>query len=201
MRSSMPSIISEANAPGAMQFTLMLNGAHSLASASVMRFTAVLVTAYSDAPPPLVTNPAIEEMLTMRPGCLSLMRRRANSHEISHGARRLVPSTASTSSVDILVANCASGIPALFTRMSTVPTSASMRSNAADSAASSRTSSGIAIALPPCALMSLATASTRSMRRPAQATVAPASASTCAKRSPRPDDAPVTSAMWPVRSM
>ena len=44
MRSSMPSIISEENAPGAMAFTLMWKRDHSTASASVMRTIADFVT-------------------------------------------------------------------------------------------------------------------------------------------------------------
>ena len=44
MRDTMPSIISDENAPGAMAFTLMLNRAHSTASASVMRTIAAFDT-------------------------------------------------------------------------------------------------------------------------------------------------------------
>ncbi len=53
IRDSIPSIISEANAPGAMQLTLMWNRDHSTASTSVMRWMAALEIEYSAAPMPL----------------------------------------------------------------------------------------------------------------------------------------------------
>ena len=43
IRLSMPSIISEAKAPGAMQLTLMWKRDHSTASVSVMRWIAIFV--------------------------------------------------------------------------------------------------------------------------------------------------------------
>ena len=52
MRDTIPSIISEANAPGAMAFTLIRYFDHSTASVSVMRTMAALVIEYSAAAPP-----------------------------------------------------------------------------------------------------------------------------------------------------
>ena len=57
----------------------------------------------------------------MRPGASVAISRLATSLASSHGPRTLVSSTASVSSSDILWARWASGMPALLTRMSTVP--------------------------------------------------------------------------------
>ena len=51
-RPIIPSIISEAKAPGAMQLTLMSKRAHSTANTSVMRAIPDLVIEYSAAPLP-----------------------------------------------------------------------------------------------------------------------------------------------------
>ena len=142
-------------------------------------------------------------MLTIRPPRLASISRLATSVASSHGPRRLVSSTASTSSSDILCARWASGMPALLTRMVTSPTSASAVSSAAMICAGvgdverdrHRT----------CRRAALISAGDLvepvdppGRRRPR---VAPAAARVMAKRRPRPELAPVTSATWPVRSV
>ena len=105
------------------------------------------------------------------------------------------------SSSDILWARWASGMPALLTRMSTSPNDslASETARAIDSA--SVTSRAIGTHSPPPARISPATSSRRSTRRAVAATLAPAAASTIAKRRPSPELAPVTRATRPVRSV
>ena len=85
----------------------------------------------------------------MRPGRFSAMRRRATSMASRYGPRRFVSSTASTSSTDILWARAASGMPALFTRMSTGPKAASAASTAATIWSASVMSSGTPTQVPP----------------------------------------------------
>ena len=88
-------------------------------------------------------------MFTMRPGFSAAIRRRATSHDSTYTARTFVSSTASISSSDILWARCASGMPALFTRIVTVPNAASAASTAPAMAVASLTSSGTLTAVPP----------------------------------------------------
>jgi hypothetical protein len=76
-------------------------------------------------------------MLTMRPGDPAAMSRRATSQARMYGPRRLVPRTWSIKSIRILWARCASGTPALFTAMVTVPTAFSASSTAAMTASAS----------------------------------------------------------------
>ena len=66
--------------------------------------------------------------------------------------------------------------------------------------ARSSTSASTAIALPPAFSMRALAFFKRSARRATSATAAPFAASTCAKRSPSPLEAPVTSATRPVKS-
>ena len=138
-------------------------------------------------------------MLTIRPGDLSSISRLATSQDRMKGARRLMSITRSISSMDILVARWASGMPALLIRMVTGPSAASTVGTMDVSWSVSVTSRTKAAASPPWLRISSARASSRSVRRAASATLAPAAASTRAKRRPRPDEAPVTSAVWPVR--
>ena len=79
------------------------------------------------------------------------------------------------------------------------PSCAWIEANASATLASWVTSISTATAWPPFAWMSAATASSLSLRRAAITTVAPAPASTCAKCSPRPLEAPVTNAVLLAR--
>ncbi len=120
-------------------------------------------------------------------------------------ARRLIAAQqpgriVNISSVVILCARLASGIPALLTRMSIVPNAASPAATAATRLSASVASICTAKACPPALRICAASASNRSSRRAASTTAAPCAASTCAKRAPRPEEAPVTSATRPVRS-
>ncbi len=90
-------------------------------------------------------------------------------------------------------------MPALLTRISTVPNAFSASSNARAIAARSITSAVIATAQPPAFSMRAFAASSRSLRRATSATAAPLAASTSANRAPSPLDAPVTIATRPLR--
>ncbi len=80
-----------------------------------------------------------------------------------------------------------------------VPASVSAWAIAARMLSGSVTSSRTTCALPPFDSMSARSSLSRSTRREASTTLAPAAASTCAKRAPRPLDAPVISATLPSR--
>src|ERR671920_1327849 len=84
--------------------------------------------------------------------------------------------------------------------MSTGPRRSVTDSSIPSPCAGSVTSRSTAMALPPEAWISSATASERSRVRAASATPAPASTSAFAKASPRPVLPPVTTAVLPVRS-
>src|SRR5215212_3486049 len=84
--------------------------------------------------------------------------------------------------------------------MSTGPRRSVTDSSILSTCAGSVTSRSTAMALPPEAWISSATASERSRVRAARATPAPASASAFAKASPSPVLPPVTTAVLPVRS-
>jgi len=88
-------------------------------------------------------------------------------------------------------------IPALLTRICTVPNSAMTAFAQALIDSSLATSSAKALAVPPAAAISAATAFSFSTFRAARATVAPALASSRAQARPMPCDAPVTRAILP----
>src|SRR5262245_43845055 len=125
--------------------------------------------------------------------------RRAASCAQKNTASRLVPTTRRHSVSGSSTARPACATPALLTRMVTVPNAFSASSNARVIALRSRTSAPIAMARPPACSMRAFTAASRSVRRATSATGAPSRASTSAKRTPSPLDAPVTSATRPVR--
>ena len=95
------------------------------------------------------------------------------------------------------VAGYAVPMPALFTRMSTVPNSASVASTRAWQSSGRATSVRTVMARRPASSTSFRVAASRSSRRAARATSAPASARACAKATPRPEEAPVTIATRP----
>src|SRR3954449_11666623 len=86
-------------------------------------------------------------------------------------------------------------IPALLRTASTAPNSASPRSNAARTAAESRTSTLIGRARRPCSVTSRTTSHRSSSGRANTATSAPSRARAPAVASPMPEEAPVTRAM------
>src|SRR5581483_6017720 len=89
-------------------------------------------------------------------------------------------------------------MPALLTRMSTPPSSASVRPTAVSTEVGSETSTASGSAVPPAAATRPATRSARSGSRSAQATAAPAPASAVQIASPSPPPPPVTKATRPV---
>ena len=91
-------------------------------------------------------------------------------------------------------------MPALLTRMVTVPKAFSAASKARVMAARSVTSASIAIARPPAASIAFFNSLSRSVRRATSATAAPLSASARANCAPSPLEAPVTSATRALRS-
>src|SRR5665213_2528894 len=129
-------------------------------------------------------------MLTIEPCCLAASMRRAASCALANTASRLTPSTLRHSSADTSMArrgDCA--MPALLTRMVTVPKTFSAAPKARAMAAASVTSPSIASFK----------AASRSVRRATSATDAPLSASALANWMPSPLEAPVTSATRPFK--
>src|SRR5438105_5938170 len=139
-------------------------------------------------------------MLTMAPALPAASRRRAASCDQKNTASRLVPRIRRHSASASSTARSEWATPASFTRMSTVPKACSAASKARRIAARSVTSAITATARPPALPMRSASALRRSRRRATNATAAPFSANTSAKRTPSPLEAPVTSATRPVRS-
>src|SRR6516164_10014105 len=125
--------------------------------------------------------------------------RRAASCAPKNTASRSVPTTRRHAASESSSARPECATPALLTRMVTVPNAFSASSNARVIALRSRTSAPIAMARPPAASMRVLRAASRSVRRATSATGAPSRASTSAKRTPSPLDAPVTSATRPLR--
>src|SRR5579862_235780 len=90
------------------------------------------------------------------------------------------------------------GPPALFTRMSIVPSSVAAVRTHCWIASASVTSHSIASARPPAPSIALAAVSSSSIERDASATAAPAAANASAISRPMPREAPVTSARLPA---
>src|SRR5436309_2597055 len=107
--------------------------------------------------------------------------------------------TVSQESASSVSRPCAMFVPALFTRMSTLPHSRSMRSKQTRIDASFRTSSRTASARLPFARSATATGSASFPLRDVTATSAPASASASAIARPMPREPPVTSARFPSK--
>ena len=113
--------------------------------------------------------------------------------------RVLVSKTKSKSSGVTSTMRCVVETPELLTRISMVPASVSAWAMAARMLSGSVTSRRTTWALPPFDSISARSSFKRSTRREASTTLAPAAASVCAKRAPRPLDAPVISATLPSR--
>src|SRR5215469_364045 len=172
--------------------------ASSSPSALVSWMTPAFATAYA-AVPLETPKPSTEATLTMAPPLPAANIRRAASCAQKNTASRSVPTTRRHSASESSSARPECATPALLTRMVTVPNAFSASSNARVIALRSRTSASIAMARPPAASMRVFSAARRSMRRATSATGAPSRASTSAKRTPSPLDAPVTSATRPLR--
>jgi hypothetical protein len=95
------------------------------------------------------------------------------------------------------VAGAAVPMPALLTRMSTRPNSATVASTSAWQSSGLATSVRTAMARRPARSTACCVSASRSTRRAPSATSAPASASARAKTAPSPEDAPVTIATRP----
>ena len=152
---NIPSIISLEKAPGAIQFTLIGYRDHSTAKDSVIRTTALLVVEYRVAADcAVVLNAATDAMFTILPGSPVSISRFATSTDSTQGPMRFVSNTASINGSSILTARWASGIPALFTKMVTVPKRSYASLSAARMLSRSVISMAIAAAVPPEALIS-----------------------------------------------
>src|SRR5437868_130607 len=136
--------------------------------------------------------PSMETMLTMVPRPASSIAR-PTSWLRAKAAVRLTSRTSPKRSGDSASAGSGVPTPALLTRMSTRPKRSSVEASSRSRSLASTTSHGT-----DSPSISLASASIRSARRAATTTDAPAPARTCAKRAPRPLDAPVTIATRPL---
>src|SRR3954470_16240333 len=110
---------------------------------------------------------------------------------------RWVSMTVSQSSSLILKRRLSRMTAALLTRMSSAPSSATVRSTAASTCSRERTSQPIAIAVPPSRVIASTVSAQSSSRRSLTATCAPSAASLIAVAAPIPRPAPVTSAARP----
>ena len=150
--------------------------------------------------PLLPPRPAIEATLMMRPDLRGIMLRRATSWLITNRLRMFRSITLSQASTGWSSAGAPQVAPALFTRMSILPSLAIVCSTMPRACASSDASAAIHCASMPRAFR-CATASSRSAAlRELSMSVAPASPSASAICKPSPRDPPVTSATWPLRS-
>jgi hypothetical protein len=140
----------------------------------------------------------MDAILTMDPPVPAAAMRRAASWPTRKTPSRLTAMTSRHSRSLVLAKNEPDGTPALLTRIEIDPAAASPASNALVTDALSVTSSGTAHAWPPAARISASSPRSRSMRRAARTTAAPAPANTRAKCCPRPDEAPVTRAELPA---
>ena len=185
--------------PGAIAFTWMPCGASSMAIDFVSCTIAPFAVLYDGTRP----APKYEYMLPM---LMILPRLRvaidaAASFDSRNTAFSCVSITASQdSAVSCRMPPVTLAMPALLTRMSTGPSSASTRRNAGSSAGRSVTSTASASARAPAACSSASTSAFFSTLRPKIATAAPACANPSAMPRPMPRLPPVTRATRPARS-
>ena len=172
--------------------------AHSSAMDFVIWISAAFEVAYGPTWPE-TPIPRIEAMLTMAPPDPELRIHPAQAFATRKAPLRLVSSTASNRASSVSSQARVSAMPALLTRMSMPPSPAITSSMPAATLAPSETSSRTATASCPAAIRSAATRWQSASRRAAMATCAPSRASNRAKCSPRPPDAPVTSARLPFK--
>src|SRR3990170_2585004 len=136
-------------------------------------------------------------MLTIRPPRRAETMRAAAACVTNTRPFRSMSRTVSHESSSSVSRPCGTFVPALFTRMSTLPHSRSMRSKHTRIDASFRTSSRSASARRPFVRSASATGSASSPFRDVTATSAPASARAEAIARPIPREPPVTSARFP----
>src|SRR5262245_4863594 len=149
---------------------------------------------------PLETaSPSTDAILTIAPCVFAASMRRAASCAQKKTASRLIERTFRHSSGGISTARPPCAMPALLTRIVTVPKAFSVASKARIMAARSVTSASAATARPPFFSISSFSALSRSTRRATSATAAPLSESARANCVPSPLEAPVTSATRPLR--
>ena len=191
-----PSVISVSNHPGTTALTRTPRRPHCPASSRVVPMTADLLAAYPAPPMGAVeTSPTTDETLMIDIPRSSGSARTAATERWNPDVR-LTRRMSSNSSAVSVSASGGPGRPALLTSTSTapvIPAAVSMsraRSAGTVMSHSTGTTDG----------RSAASAASRSARRAAATTVAPAAARVRANPSPRPDEAPVTTATRPVRS-
>src|SRR5580658_4341351 len=140
--------------------------------------------------------PEIEPTLTMAPPLPRMWRATATLH--FHTALTLRSKTASHSPLDTSQALVWKHTPALFTRMSMLPSTRSAPSTIVSTSPSAVMSALMGLMSSPSPTARLCAAAFCSSSRPAITTRAPASASARAVASPMPRLPPVTSAVLPV---
>src|SRR5262249_35864177 len=191
-------IISVSTAPGASAFTRMPSGANSSAIERVKDNSAAFVAPYvamngeGRNAPAEITLMTAAAGLSRRWGSASWTRktgpRRFTSIAFSYAAGVKVPRSSR------------SGVAALFTTMSSRPSSSTVRRTSAAIASRSPTWVGTPIASPPMARSAPSVSAHASGFRLATATPAPAAANPSALDRPIPRGPPVTRATRPVRS-
>src|SRR5581483_7584881 len=182
--------------PGQTQFTVTPAAATSRASALVNAITPPLVAEYT-ASPDEPTFPASEPRLTTRPPPRATMSRTTRWHVVI-GPRRLTSMMRPHVAGSLSRNGPITSMPALLTRMSIGPSSASVRCTAAWTLGASVTSTRMPAAEGACLP---ATATARSSSRSHTATAAPAAASAPTIASPIPRPPPVTTATRPCSAI
>src|SRR5207344_2892433 len=148
---------------------------------------------------PATRRPVIDAMLMMLPPRPFAFMWRAVACATRQAPFRLT-STTLAQSVSVTSRNgLVTATPALFTRIVTGPSSPAASSMAARTLSGSVTSIAWILARPPAARISASTFCPTFVRRPTRATLAPAVANVSAKCRPRPPNAPVTNAHFPVK--
>src|SRR5665647_2074111 len=145
------------------------------------------------------TRPACELSLTMRPAPRGTIVR-ATAWVTKNRPLRLTSIIASQSASVTSRASWLAPRPALLTRMSMRPRSATRRCTAGSMLARSVTSSSTATARPPATRTCSTRPVTSAAERAPAATVAPAAARARTRSCPMPREAPVTRATWSERS-
>ena len=194
-RAASSSKLAARTAPTAIVFTRMPFGVHAAAIAPVRLFTAALAAPYGAACG-MATRLAPEEMLTIEPLPFSSITAAA-ARDRNHTLPRFTARTWCHSSSVHFRIDLVSAPPALFTRMSTVPSSATVWSISCWHSSALVTSVGTVKARRPSARTSLAVVSSGSRRRAARTTSAPCSARTSAVPRPIPVPPPVMTATRP----
>ena len=180
------------NTPGAIALTLTPCGAHSTASARVIRRSADLLATYA-ATSCNPTNDDNEPMAMMRPDP-RLTISPPNTWQLRNMPVMLVSITRSQSASLISSVGTRLVVPAAYTMMSSRPKVSTQASLTRSSSDVSATSAGTRRVRRPRPSISAATASTFAARRPVTTTSAPASARPRAMARPMPLVPPTTTA-------